>query len=167
MGLKIPSNKISTNYTPGNDYIIKSSYANYQGYYYELNGNFYTGKEYTSTAQELLPVNSSKVNKLLRNSNTVVYGAVSKIIMPDNKEPQSYFFDNDTTNITRYFIKRMNTNIIKEIDNNTYVSYQNNPSYVSVSLYYPFNEIELNKAESKIPGIKTFIQTTYTPGVTD
>jgi hypothetical protein len=29
------------------------------------------------------------------------------------------------------------------------------------------NENELNKAEEKIPGLKTYINSTYAPGVTD
>jgi hypothetical protein len=63
----------------------------------------------------------------------------------------------------------MNDNIIKEINEDTFNQIKANPMYVSVSLYYQsnFNENELNKAEEKIPGLKTYINSTYAPGVTD
>ena len=53
----IPKNRIKPNlYTPGSEYMIKSSNENYSGYYHSLwNGKFYTGKtQNDSNIRELI-----------------------------------------------------------------------------------------------------------------
>ena len=170
MGLRIPSNKVvNSQYTSGGEYMFESTYRDYQGYYYESNGNKYAGKEFNANAPLLIKINSSNVNTLLTNPSTYVYGAVSGIIL-NNQEPSSYYFNADTTNnVDRYFISKHNNNIIKEIDQNTYGQFKNDSLYSSVSLYYQntFKESDLNAAEQVIPGLKTYISSTYTPGAND
>lgn len=103
------------------------------------------------------------------NPATLVYGIISGIKL-DNTKINSYYFNVDNTNnVFRYFIKKVNENIIKEINEDTFNQIQSNPIYLSVSLYYQssFNENDLNNADKKISGLKEYINTTYAPGVTD
>jgi len=55
MALRIPKNQIITGkYTLGKEYVILSSYAPYQGYYYNLNGRTFAGKEFDPKAPEII-----------------------------------------------------------------------------------------------------------------
>jgi hypothetical protein len=149
--------------------MFKSTYREYQGYYYKSDGNIYAGKKFDINAPVLIEINSNSVNSLLTNPSTYVYGAVSGVVL-NNQEPSSYYFNTDTTNnVDRYFISKFNNNIIKEINQDTYNQFKNDPLYASVSLYYQnnFNESDLNAAEQVIPGLKTYISSTYTPGAND
>jgi hypothetical protein len=169
--MKIPANIVITSkYTEGGEYIIKSNYNNYQGYYYELSNKFYAGKEFKPEATELIKKQSSNVNILLTSAATFLYGKLSNLNVNPSPEPPSYFYNSTPTDF-RYFISKVNVKptVIKEIDKNTFEQYKDNSIYVSVVLSYPnkFIEAEINKAESTLPGIKVYLATTYTPGVTD
>jgi hypothetical protein len=171
MALRIPSNQIvKSKYTIGKEYMFESTYREYQGYYYELNGKLFAGKEFNNNAPVLVKINSlNNTNLLQTNPSTFVYGIISGIKL-DNTKINSYYFNVDTTdNVFRYFIKKVNENIIKEINEDTFNQIQSNPIYLSVSLYYQsgFNENDLNNADKKISGLKEYINTTYAPGVTD
>jgi hypothetical protein len=169
--MKIPANIVVTSkYTEGGEYIIKSNYNNYQGHYYELSGKAYAGKEFNPEATELIKKQSPNINLLLTSAATFAYGKISKQTTNLQPEPTSYFYNSTPTDF-RYFITKLNVkpSVIKEIDKNTFEQYKDNPVYASVALSYPnkFVESEINKAETTIPGIKTYLSTTYTPGVTD
>jgi len=169
--MKVPSNTIVKNkYTSGGEYIIKSNYNNYQGYYYELNNKFYVGKNFDPVASELIKKEASKTNLLLTAAATFAFGKLSKQNVTTQPEPTSYFYNGTPTDF-RYFISKVivKPTIIKEIDKNTFEKYSNNPLYTSVALSYPnkFIASEIDKAENTIPGIKSYLATTYTPGVTD
>jgi len=170
MSLRIPSNQIvKSKYTIGKEYMFESTYREYQGYYYELNGKLFAGKEFNNNAPVLVKINLNNINPLRTNPATLVYGIISGIKL-DNTKINSYYFNVDTTNnVFRYFIKKVNENIIKEINEDTFKQIQSNPIYLSVSLYYQssFNENDLNNADKKISGLKEYINTTYAPGVTD
>jgi hypothetical protein len=170
MAIRIPSNiTVKSQYTAGKQYMFESTQREYQGYYYEMNGKIFAGKEFSSNAPTLLKITPKNINSLLTTAATYVYGKITGTKIPTDI-PSSYYFNPDTTNnVFRYFTKKTNDNIIKEIDENTFNQIKTNPIYVSVSLYYQssFNENELNKAEEKIPGLKTYINSTYAPGVTD
>jgi len=174
MPLRIPSNQIKFNYTAGKEYMFISTHNEYQGHYYELNGKIFAGKEFDLYAPELIKIpvdnkGSSLFNPLLTNAATYLYGKISKNTI-FNQEPSSYYFNTTKEDNTfRYFIKKHNNIIIKEINKKTHDQFLNNPLYVSVSLFYNknFNKEELDKAEKIIPGITTYISTLYVPGVTD
>jgi hypothetical protein len=169
--MKIPANIVVTSqYTEGGEYIIKSNYNNYQGYYYELSNKFYVGKEFKPEATELIKKQSLNVNMLLTSAATFAYGTLSNQNINPSPEPTSYYYNSTPTDF-RYFISKTTVKpaVIKEIDKNTFEQYKDNSIYASVALSYPnkFIEAEVNKAESTIPGIKSYLSTTYTPGVTD
>jgi len=48
----VPSNLIVSKYTQGSEFIRADNYASYQGYYYELRGKTYIGKEFNINAVE-------------------------------------------------------------------------------------------------------------------
>jgi hypothetical protein len=170
MGLRVPQNQIVTSkYTAGKEYMFVSTYREYKGYYYELNGKMFAGKEFNPNNAELMKLNSNNVNKLLTNPFTYLYGKISGTKLNNTKINSYYFNPDNTDNVFRYFTKKTNENIIKEVDESNFNQTKNNPIYLSVALYYQsgFNENDLNNAEKTIPGLKEYINTTYTPGVTD
>jgi hypothetical protein len=160
--MRIPANTIEIKYTSGDEFIYEFSYKFYQGYYYEFNDKFFAGKEFDINAPELIRSKGREVNTALTNSKTFVYGSLSKI-KPNNKKPASFIYKNESD--VRYFIYNIGTNVIREISKKTYDEFKDSPFYTSVVLNYKggFNNIELDEAEKKIPGIKTFINTSYVP----
>jgi len=161
--MRVPANIITENkYTIGKEYINKKTHKPYQGYYYELNNKFFAGKEFNNNAPELIKIKSDQVNNLLLTAATYVFGSLSKLKLTDQKIP-SFFFKYESN--IRYFTVKFNAkSLIKEISKETFDQIQNNPLYLSVFLSYDggFNDNELNEAETKIPGIKTFVNTSYT-----
>ena len=161
--MRVPANIITENkYTIGKEFINKKTHKLYQGYYYELNNKFFAGKEFNNNAPELIKIKSDQVNNLLLQAATYVFGSLSKVKLTDQKIP-SFFFKYESN--IRYFTSKFNAkSLIKEISKETFDQIQNDPLHLSVSLSYDggFNDNELNEAEIKIPGIKAFINTSYT-----
>jgi len=175
MAIRIPQNQIQYKYTAGKEYMYKDTYREYQGPYYELNNQLFAGNEFNSNAPILIPTpvvgsnTANGLNSLLTKASTYVYGKISNVQIP-NTEITSYYFNVDTTdNVFRYFTKKINENIIKEINEDNFNLIKSNSLYISIRLYYQsnFNENELNEAEKIMSGIKEYINTTYAPGVTD
>jgi hypothetical protein len=129
----IPADKILTNqYTRGNEYILVSTREYYQGYYCVVTDTkYYTGKTYDIRSKELLKVT----------------------LIPTQQKPTS--LPPQSTSI-RYFIKKINIFpiIIKEVSEQTYSSYLNDPFYQTIAIGTDEN---LDRAEAQMPGIKTFL----------
>jgi hypothetical protein len=161
MSVKIPSNQIKYNYTIGNEFLIDSTNLEYKGHYYEINNKFYAGKEFDINNSELQKSTSSNVNTLLKQTSTYLYGIISNINISKPSQPSSYQYNNESPNNFRYFTTKINIKptSIKEINMDTFNLLLNDPFYQSVSLPYDngFKEDELNNAEQKIPGLKTFL----------
>jgi hypothetical protein len=160
MAIKIPSNQIiASKYTIGKELIVESTYKNYQGYYYEFNSSYYAGKEFSTKAPKLIKVTSDKVNVLKNNPNTSVYGNLSKTFLPlnDNKIVSIPFSYNEGM---RYFIKKVNDSIIKEISKQTFEQFNSNPIYqtLSFNFTYSITQKELTELDKKMPGIKDYVQ---------
>lgn len=165
MGIRIPSNKIQSKYTSGGELMFKETYREYMGYYYELNNNIYAGKEFNSSAPELMKINSPKVNRLLTNPATLIYGKISKIKLPSSVIPSFIYQSNKQTTrfADRYFTQKTNVVpiIIKEIDKDTYNIIKNDPIYVSIIIKWDnegSNTLTLENAEKQMPGIKKFLE---------
>jgi hypothetical protein len=129
----IPADKILTNqYTRGNEYVLVSTGKYYQGYYCVVTDTkYYTGKTYDNQSKELL----------------------KSVLIPKKPNPPS--LPPQSTSI-RYFIKKINVFpiIIKEVSEQTYSSYLNDPFYQTIAIGSNEN---LDQAEVKMPGIKTFL----------
>ena len=167
--MRVPSNIIEIKYTPGNDFVFSLNYKYYQGYYYELNGKTFAGKEFNADAPELVRSNNNNVNTLLTNSKTYIYGFLSKVKL-NNVSPSSIISKGNISGGMRYFSKKNNTNpiLIREITEETFKQYQNDPFYQVISIEFPEggyfgNQKSLDEAEKKMPGIKTFILSELPP----
>ena len=92
----IPSNNIQTNkYTAGGELAYITSNTPYIGYYYELNGSYYTGQTYNINADQLIPV--SKINTLNTNPKTALYNSLATTNSQSNtKIPSIVFYPNET-----------------------------------------------------------------------
>ena len=167
--MRIPSNIIEIKYTPGKEFVFSLNYKFYQGYYYELNGKTFAGKEFNADAPELVRSNNNNVNTLLTNSKTYIYGFLSKVKL-NNVSPSSIISKGNISGGMRYFSKKNNTNpiLIREITEETFKQYQNDPFYQVISIEFPEggyfgNQKSLDEAEKKMPGIKTFILSELPP----
>lgn len=162
---KIPSNLITSKYTSGKEYMYADTYQEYQGYYYIYGNKKFVGKEFSVNAPELIEINSDKVNSLLNSPSTFVYGILSGINLPQNKIPSIPFSDNlpdarvgGAPPSTQFFCKKVNNNIIKEIDENTYESLQNNSLYITTFAGLHNNKTQsINMADKQLPGLESFL----------
>jgi hypothetical protein len=166
MAIRIPKNTIvESKYTIGNEYILLSSYQRYQGYYYEMNGKFFAGKEFDQNSPELQKILSSKSNNLLTLASTFLFGKLSGINVNSNTIP-TYVYQPTEEDYSRgysirYFYKKINTNpiLIREINKETYDSLLNNPLYQVISIIWTVRpeNVNLDEAEKQMPGLKAFL----------
>jgi hypothetical protein len=165
MSIRIPKNIIvESKYTSGNEYMFKSTQKEYKGYYYEMNGKIFAGKEFKINSNELLKINIKNINPLLSRATTSVYGLLSNIKLKKNN-PSSVVYqptqeDYDRGYSIRYFYKKLNTTpiIIKEINQENYDLLINDPLYQVISIRW--NEginNDLTQAEQQMPGLKSFL----------
>ena len=160
MALKIPQNQIITKYTDGGEYIITDTKIRYQGYYYEVNGKAYTGKEYNVSGSQSL----TKITPETYNNIPTSYTSVSNVKI-DNFIPPSYIFNLpniDYRIVKRYFYTKKNTNpiIIKEINKDNFNQVSTNPLYNTLILSWNVvggNDDALESADKVFPGIKLFL----------
>lgn len=154
----IPNNIIQTSkYTQGNEYRIASTNVPYQGYYYELNGSFYAGKEYKSNSPELIP--ESKTNKLLNFPPTALYSAISGVSSQDLQLPVIKSVQNNFSSVNikeRYFCRQITIQpiLIKEIDEETYDNVKANPLYQTT--FIGKNQ-DIDQANAQLPGLKDWL----------
>jgi hypothetical protein len=159
MAVRVPSNQIVTSkYTIGKEFIVESTYKNYQGYYYEFNDSYYAGEKFSTTAPKLIKVTSDKINPLRKNPNTSVYGNIAKVLISQIGKVKSIPFSFKEG--TRYFVKKENDSIIKEVDKQTFEQFTLDPIYttLSVDFTYSISKEKLTELDKKMPGIKDYIQ---------
>lgn len=181
MSLKVPKNRIKTNYTNGGEYVIADTGVRYQGYYHEVEGKIYTGKDYnTSGSVLLIKPTSEEYNQLLSKSSTFTYSAISNIKLNNPGPIPSSTYNNIANSvsfistfvsegfvppvqITRYFIKKVNSKEIKEVDQPTFNKFTSNPLYIGTTVLFESSPgssgipQNLYEAEKIIPGITDFL----------
>lgn len=163
--MRIPANIISKNkYTVGKEFIYLDDHQSYQGFYYEINNKFFAGADFSTSARELIKATSAKVNKLLLNPKTENYAKVSNFQLPISvpPPPRSNFYENIPDALEEYdafFYKRMvgKDILIKQIDEQTYSAYQNNPFYQVIKVKINDSDTgitneELTRADREMPG---------------
>ena len=163
----IPKNSIAVKSTSGGEYVELKTNTPYKGYYYEYKNKIYAGKEFvTSGSIELVGVNDT--NKLLNNSSTSIYsfasGLTSQTLPSLNipsltiEDENSSHFYNSLTDSSRFYYKKYNDNIIKEIDEATYVSLQNSPIYITTYIGKYINSYQtVEEANKQLPGLELFL----------
>jgi hypothetical protein len=132
MAIRIPTNQIITSrYTVGKEYLILSTYQEYQGYYYEINNKAFAGEKFNPNALELIKIDSDQLNILKLNPKTIEYSNISKTILLKTKELPSIFLSLLESD-TKYLAKKLNVSPTKIIfiSEDTYnENYQNNILY--------------------------------------
>lgn len=172
----IPSNIIKDNlYTIGGKFIYKDTYKEYQGYYYEINNRFYTGREFSPDSKELIQNNSPEIDPLLANPATAAYGKLTKVKIQQNK-PKSIPFTPSITDFQdgykiRYFAKKLNVIpiFIKEINKADFYKLSNDPLYQTLEVKYQFNltNQQIIELDKKMSGIASYIQNYNLPTSSD
>jgi len=162
--MRVPKNIISESlYTQGNEFVDAKTNASYQGYYYELNGKFYTGKSFDAKASEIVKI--KKANSLFNNLSTALFSAISGIT--SQAIASSVVKGNPTTsglshgsNLT-FYSKQLNVNpiLIKSIDENTFLSLQKDSIYQIIYIGdYKGNIITADQAYAQMSGLKEFLE---------
>ena len=159
--MRAPSNIVTTSkYTLGKEFVLADSYKDYQGYYYEISGKYFAGKEFNVLAPELLKLDSDKIDKLRLNAATSIFGLLTKVAIQGVGKVSSIQPTGDTL---RYFVKQINVNpiVIKEVDKNTFNQLKLNPLYQTLEVDIPSNtEVgmpAIDEADKKMPGLKAFL----------
>ncbi len=162
--MKVPSNIIQTDkYTSGNEFVEEKTNKPYQGYYYELNGSLYTGKEYNIDTIKI--IKKQDQNQLYNNSNTALFSLVSGITSQQLTPPlvKGIPFSEEIPHgeDLSFYSRQVNINpiIIKPIDEKTYISLQGSPLYQTtfIGTYNGINQ-NADQAYAQIPGLKTFLE---------
>jgi len=164
MGLRIPQNQIiKSQYTAGGEYMFANTQNEYQGYYYELNGKKFAGKEFNINNPEIIRINPNNYNKLLGNASTYVYGTLSRIKISGTDRIFSLPVNNSNATLNTkvdFYCCKINQNplIIKAINEETYISLQKNTLY-KTTYVGTYNNIyqSLEDAEKQIPGMISFL----------
>ena len=185
--MRVPKNIIQTNkYTSGNEFVEEKTNKPYQGYYYELNGSLYTGKEYSIDAIKI--IKKEDQNQLYNSSNTAIFSLVSGITSQQLSIPSINSINNNIPNeaigvdgllvdgivikpffndepfsiplATKFFAQKINVNpiIIKEVDEKSYISLQGTPLY-KTTFIGNYNGVDqtIDQAEAQMPILKTFL----------
>jgi hypothetical protein len=161
--MKIPSSAIITGkYTIGKEYVFVSTYTPYQGYYYELNGKTFAGKQFNPNALEIIKLTSENINTLITQPSTNTYGLLSKktskqlLTSGFTSIPKSDL-DTDTGGEETYYAKKIGSNpiLIKQIDKETFIRLQKDHFYQVISVDQ--DRSNLNQADKQMPGLKIFI----------
>jgi hypothetical protein len=165
--MRVPKNIIQTGkYTSGGEFVEEKTNKPYQGYYYELNGSLYTGREYSIDAIKI--IKKQDQNQLYNSSNTALFSLVSGITSqqlltpPINSINVNNLYDEGIPldSSTRFFTQKINVNpiIIKEVDEKSYIYVQGNPLYKTTftGIYNNINQ-SLIQANDQMPGLRTFL----------
>ncbi len=177
--MRIPQNKILSNQTTsGGEYMFKDTQQEYQGQYYVIGNQYFTGANFSTDQKELVKISTQTINVLKAQAPTFSFGQVnnnkSLISLLNTVKPLNTGFkiiSNDVSQgfVIRYFCKQLNISpiLIKEIDENTYNYLKNNSLYQVVSLNYyllthdttsgNFKPDDLDKANSKMSGLLAFL----------
>jgi len=164
MGIRIPKNQtVESKYTSGKEYMFASTQNEYKGYYYEMNGKAFAGEKFNPGDPEIIKIKSDNYNMLLGKASTYLYGLVSKVKLPNNKKPVSIptSINPNLVNVgVKFYCQKINQTpiIIKEIDEDTYISLQKNPLYKTtfIGTYNNINQ-SVDDAEQQMPGMKIFL----------
>jgi hypothetical protein len=165
--MRVPKNIIQVGkYTSGGEFVEEKTNKPYQGYYYELNGSLYTGREYSIDAIKI--IKKEDQNQLYNSSNTALFSLVSGITSQQLSVPSINSINvNNLSDVglrsypsTRFYTQKINVNpiIIKEVDEKSYISVRGNPLY-KTTFIGNYNDINQNEdqAEKQMPGLKTFL----------
>jgi hypothetical protein len=162
--MKVPSNIIQTGkYTSGNEFVEENTNKPYQGYYYELNGSLYTGKEYSIDAIKI--IKKQDQNQLYNSTNTALFsflsGITSQQLTPSVVKGIPFGNEIPHGEDLSFYSRQLNINpiIIKSLDEKTYISLQGNPLYKTTFIgnYNGVNQ-NIDQADAQIPGLKTFLE---------
>jgi hypothetical protein len=163
--MRIPNNIIVKNqYTIGNEFVDPTTNISYQGYYYELNGSFFQGKEFNPSSPKL--IRKANENILLNNPLTATFSKVSGITSQQLQPPLitsaplgvslDYFYG------VNFFVKQLNIDppLIKKIDEETYRSLKaSSPPLYQVIFIGTFENRTLSteEANQQMPGLKDYL----------
>jgi len=160
--VKVPANIIETKYTSGNEFVFSFNYKYYQGYYYELNGKTFSGKEFDINAPELVKADSKEINPLLTSAKTLIYGSLSKIKLNNINVKGVVPADAHNVNIdlVTFYCKKINTNpiLIKQVSEQTYYILKNDPLYIVTYIgNYKGIDQSIYDASKQIPELRDWL----------
>lgn len=165
MGIRIPKNQtVESKYTSGGEFMFASTQNEYKGYYYEINGKTFAGEKFNPNNSEIIKIKSDKYNPLLGKAATYLYGRISGVKLNQSRFSSSpvssnlNLLDKGGEYMLQFYCKKINSNIIKAIDEEIYISLQKDPLYQKtfIGIYNNTNQTP-DDAEQQLPGIKAFL----------
>jgi hypothetical protein len=161
--MKVPNNIIIKNqYTIGDEFVDPTTNKPYQGYYYELNGSFFQGKEFNPSSPKL--IKKTNENTLLNNPKTSTFSKVSGITSQQLQPPSiiSAPIRISSNYESNFFVKQLNTDppLIKRINEETYRSLRaSSPPLYQVIFIGTFENqtLTLEEANRQMPGLKDYL----------
>jgi len=157
-------------YTIGDEFVLASSKADYQGYYYEFQGKFFIGKTFDAFSPEIVKKEPTFEMSFEEgeddNSRSISFMSTSSkfpsLPLNNPNNPVVLAIDiQDNTDSFRYFAKQVNTSpiLIKEISKETFDSLRLNPLYQTLAIPVEVIEdpISLERANKIMFGIKDFL----------
>jgi len=154
----IPKSSIIIKSTSGGEYVDRRTNTPYKGYYYEYKNKVYAGTDFAvSGSVELISVDEAKI--LFNNAYSAATGLTFQAYQVPIINSVTVFNDSHSSDsITHFYCKKYNDNIIKEIDENTYLNLKTNPIYLTTytgtynGVYQTYSQ-----ADAQLPGLELFI----------
>ena len=153
---------LKVDYTSGTEFLVKSTLVFYTGDYYATNdGKYFSGKEYSPSTQQLVPISDN-------------LGGINEIKSYDFHYAMPSEDDYSKGSFTRYVIKRVNSGFetILEVDQTEYERAVKDPLYSTAKFFWKLTG-PLYTTPEGIPGIVNTNQKTLEslekviPGITN
>jgi hypothetical protein len=167
--LFIPQNKIEKFQTKPGEWVLSSTFDDYNGFYVKYNNKFYTGKSLDNESREILKKDNEEVAFILStdtiyNKNIKRNKSISNQFI-NTKPPTSINFDPNNyieEIVDRYFLKQKDQiDFIKiiEVDSKTYNEYQSNTLYETAKIKWNIMSkfVNLELYEKEMGGLSSFL----------
>lgn len=170
-----PSNQIRENlYTKGFEFMLKTTYGNYIGFYHSISGKYFAGAKYiVSNTIELINYDSKKQNlsyniSQLDSTYIELKPEIINQIKTDNFEIIKIIPENSPIPYSRYFIKRKNeiNAPVMEVNKDTYNNARLSEFYYTGEIMWDNFKLMSDitqQLEQKIPGISFYLENISNP----
>jgi len=170
-----PSNQIRENlYTKGFEFMLKTTYGNYIGFYHSISGKYFAGAKYiVSNTIELINYDSKKQNlsyniSQLDSTYIKLKPEIINQIKTDNFEIIKIIPENSPIPYSRYFIKRKNeiNAPVMEVNKDTYNNAQLSEFYYTGEIIWDSFRVMpdlMQQLEQKIPGVLFYLENVERP----
>jgi hypothetical protein len=158
--MSVPKNLIKVKTASKGELVYKATNAPFSGSYYELDSKIYEGDSFRYGAFELVTPENS--NKLFNNDATFAYSLFTGITSQTLSQPEinQVIHDNNISPYNFYYTQvNVQPAFVREIDEQTYMSLQNNPLYKTTYIgTYKGVYQSPSDADKQVPGVQSLVE---------